>query len=321
MIISKSPLRIPFAGGLSDIRAFAENYGGATVSATIDKYVYVGVKTNVDGYINLKYYDAHEKVRDIEEVKHDHIRESLKLLKLDQIPVDLYIMTDMNYESGLGSSGAVTVAILNALHRFKGEEVTKNQLIEEASYIEIDALEGAAGYHDHSISALGGIQFIEYDGRTVSPRKIDIPEVQRDLFGSRLMFFYTGRHAKTKPSLEILNSNMEAAHDALTEIKHLAYDLQASFLRGDLQNAGRIIQRQQEIKQTLPGNFDDQFVHDIVEKINGLGGQVQIPGGKIGAFVMVYAEEQKQQRIRRELADFYEVKFNLEEQGAQVVEI
>ena len=255
------------------------------------------------------------------EVKHDHIRESLKLLKLEQIPVDLYIMTDMNYESGLGSSGAVTVAILNALHYFKGETVSKKQLIDEASYIEIDALEGAAGYHDHSISALGGIQFIEYDGRKVLPQKGEMPEGQKELFGNRLMFFYTGRHAKTKPSLEILNSNIEKAYEGLSRIKQLAYDLRNAFQEGDLYKAGEIIQSQQEIKQTLPGNFDDQFVHDIVEKVNELGGQVQIPGGKIGAFVMVYAEEQEQQKIRQELADFHEVKFTLEEQGAQVVEI
>ena len=82
MIFAKTPLRIPFGGGLTDLKKYAGRFGGATVSVTIDKYVYVGLKTNVDGYINLKYMDVHEKISTIEDVRHDLIRECLKLMKI-----------------------------------------------------------------------------------------------------------------------------------------------------------------------------------------------------------------------------------------------
>jgi len=318
MIFAKTPLRIPFGGGLTDLRKYAERFGGATVSTTIDKYVYVGLKPNVDGYINLKYMDVHEKVSSIEGVRHDLIRECLKLMKLDQIPVDIYIMCDLNSESGLGSSGALTVSLLHAMHRFKGDTPTRQQLLEEASYIEVDVLDSASGYHDPSICALGGLKLIEYGTDGIRGREIEIPEIQKQVFQDRLLFFYSGRRFKSKPSLDLLNTQMDSALDTMHQIKQVAYDLEKSFLEGNLQHVGELIQHMQNLKQKLPGNFEDEYVVDLIERINKMGAYAQLPGGKIGAFVIIYSHEDQHNRIRSELSDLKEVRLNFSSEGTGV---
>ncbi len=319
MIIAKTPLRIPFGGGLTDLKKYSSEYGGATVSVTIDKYVYVTLKTNVDGYINLKYMDVHEKISRIGDVRHDLIRETLKLMKLDQIPVDIYIMSDLNSESGLGSSGAVTVSLLNAMHRFKGEEVSRQQLLEEASYIEVELLDSASGYHDPSICALGGLKLIEYRDNEISGREIVIPDIQKQVFEDRLLFFYSGKHFKSKPSLDLLNTQMESAIDTMHAIKQVAYDLENAFLSGNLQKVGELIQEQQRLKQTLPGKFNDEYVEQLIERINQLGAYAQLPGGKIGAFVIVYCREDNQNKVRSQLSDLQEVRLKFSYEGTQAV--
>lgn len=318
MIFAKTPLRIPFGGGLTDLKKYAGRFGGATVSVTIDKYVYVGLKTNVDGYINLKYMDVHEKVSKIEDVRNDLIRETLKLMKLDQIPVDIYIMSDLNSESGLGSSGALTVSLLHAMHRFKGEEVSRQQLLEEASHIEVEVLDGASGYHDPAICALGGLKLIEYDSDGIRGREIDIPPIQKKVFRNRLLFFYSGKHFKSKPSLDLLNTQMDTALETMHRIKQVAYDQEKSFLEGNLEKVGELIQTMQSLKQQLPGNFENDYVVDLIERINKLGAYAQLPGGKIGAFVIVYCHEERQNMIRSQLADLQEVKMDFSEGGTAV---
>lgn len=318
MIFAKTPLRIPFGGGLTDLKKYAERFGGATVSTTIDKYVYVGLKPNVDGYINLKYMDVHEKVSSINDVRHDLIRECLKLMKLDQIPVDIYIMCDLNSESGLGSSGALTVSLLHAMHRFKGDEPTRQQLLEEASYIEVDVLDSASGYHDPSICALGGLKLIEYDADGIRGREIEIPEIQKRVFQDRLLYFYSGRHFKSKPSLDLLTTQMDGALDILHQIKQVAYDLEKSFLEGNLQHVGELIQHMQNLKQKLPGNFEDEYVIDLIERVNNMGAYAQLPGGKIGAFVIIYSHEDQHNKIRSELSELKEVRLNFSSEGTEV---
>ena len=299
------------------MKKYSERFGGVTVSVTIDKYIYVGLKTNIDGYINLKYMDVHEKVSKIDDVRHDLIRECLRLMKLDQIPVDIYIMADLNSESGLGGSGALTVSLLHAMHRYKGEEPTQQQLLEEASYIEVDVLDSASGYHDPSICALGGLKLIEYNDGGIRGREIEIPDIQKEVFQSRLLFFYSGKHFKSKPSLDLLNTQMDSALETMHQIKQVAYDIERALLEGNLREVGRLIQEQQLLKQQLPGHFYDDYVGGLIERINKLGGYAQLPGGKIGAFVLVYCHEDQQNKIRSQLADLQEVKINFSSGGSR----
>lgn len=321
MIISKTPFRVPFAGGLSDLPAYAHRFGGVTVSSTIDKYVYIGVKRNVDGYINLKYMDVHEKVTAADDVRHDLIREALFATGLETEPLDVYIMVDLNSESGLGSSGAVTVGLLNAMHAYKGDFPNSLQLFKEAAHIEVENLENASGYHDPAISALGGLKLIEYGPDGIDSRPISIGERFKQEFQESLLFFYTGRHYKSKPSLDLLASQMDNALETVSEMKQNAYQLAEAFARSDLNGVSVAIQAQQSLKQKLPGKFADEYVREVVRRATSNGAGVQLPGGKIGAFLMVCCPDGQQEEIRKEFKDFREVPLRLSERGSTAIEV
>jgi len=321
MIISKTPFRVPFAGGLSDLPAYAHRFSGVTVSSTIDKYVYVGIKRNVDGYINLKYMDVHEKVKAAEDVRHDLIREALYMMELNNEPLDVYIMVDLNSESGLGSSGAVTVGLLNAMHAYKEEAVEPLKLFEEAARIEVQNLGNASGYHDPAISALGGLKLIEYDANGIDSRPISIGDRFKEEFQESLLFFYTGRHYKSKPSLDLLTSHMDGALETLGEMKRNAWTLAEAFTQANLRAVSRGIAVQQELKQKLPGKFSDQYVEDVVSRARKHGAGIQLPGGKIGAFLMVCCPDGQQAAIREEFKAFREVQLALSDHGSTVIEV
>jgi D-glycero-alpha-D-manno-heptose-7-phosphate kinase len=320
MIIAKTPLKIPFAGGLTDLKAFAQRYGGATVSSSIDKYVYVALKDNLGGYFRLKYQDVQEKVAKVAHIKHDLIRESIRLAGLERTPLDIVVMADLAGESGLGSSGAVTVTLLNALYAYQGVHLSQRQLYEKASHIEVDILEGASGYHDPAICALGGLKLIEYRGADITARDIQMTPATRRTFEASLLFFYGGRHHKSKPSLALLSSRIEEATETLEAIKSLAYALERAFRAGDLQRIAEIIGEQQRLKQQLPGHFVDDYVQEVTGRVRKLGAYAQLPGGKIGSFVYVCCPDGQQTAVREALlTDHTEIALKLETGGTQVM--
>lgn len=288
MVMTRTPLRIPFAGGLTDIKGYADRFGGLTISATVDKYIYVAVKRGLEPGFELRYLNAYERAERVDDIRHDHIREAIKLVGLAGSSLDISVMSDLRHEGGLGSSGAFTAALLSALHEHKGEKLSPEAIIAEASRLEMDILEGASGYHDHTIAHLGGLKMIEYRDRL--PRELPLelePGLVERLF-RRLSVFYSGYHAKTKPSLVLLSAGLEGALGILDAIKENAFALRAALLRGDLDACGDCLQRQQDLKQELPGSFVNDFVLETMRRVRSLGARAQIPGGKVGAFLVVY---------------------------------
>ncbi len=318
-VAAKTPLRIPLAGGLTDLRPYAAAHGGVTVSATIDKYVYVALKPNIREVFDLKYQDVHVRPRTIDEISNDLVRETLRLSGSDDTPVELAVMTDLAGESGLGSSGAVTVTLLHALHRLHGREPDAAQLASEAARIEVDILGGASGYHDPTICAYGGLRLIEYDGEGGHPRDLAVAPATLEAFEDSLLLFYSGHHARSKPSLDLLTSHLDEARDRLHEIKALGYALGEAFEAGDLGRIASAIGTMQELKQTLPGSFVDDYVRDVTARVRATGATAQLPGGKISAFVLVCCPDGQHAAVREALSDLREVDFRLEPHGARAV--
>lgn len=321
MIVSKTPLRIPLAGGLTDIKPYAERFGGVTVSATIDKYLYVFLKENLGGYYRLRYQDVQEKVHNVEHIKHEPIREAVKLTGLAGSPLDIVVMADLAGESGLGTSGALAVGLLHAMHAYHGRAVGQEQLYREAAHLEVELLGGASGYHDPTICALGGFKRIEYQGARISAREIIMAPEARRAFEESLLLFYSGRHHKSKPSLELLTSHLAAGLEVLHAIKRLAYELEAALSAGDLAQTAWCIGEMQRLKQQLPGRFEDDYVKDVVARVRQVGAYAQLPGGKIGAFVIVCCPDKQQAAVRAALADLKPVPFRLEAAGSRVFKL
>jgi D-glycero-alpha-D-manno-heptose-7-phosphate kinase len=322
MIVTKTPLRVPFAGGLTDLKRYAGTFLGATCSCCIDKYIYVTLKDNIESGIDLKYMDVHEKVPSLESLKHDLTREALILTGLSEQPMEIHIMTDLNGKSGLGSSGAVTVGLLSAMHAYKGESVSMDHLIKEAAKIEIDILESSCGFHDMSICAFGGCNLIEYDADGVVRRSEVESEDLLTRFWDRFLLFYTGIHRRTKPSLDILEDNMGEAFGILHEMKALAYAMEEALNTGDIERAGRILQDQQDHKIRLPGHFLDPFVEDVMHKAHEIGVAIQIPGGKVGGYIMVHCPSADHLSAAREVfGEYQEIAVGIDRTGTIVTRV
>lgn len=322
MIITKTPLRLPLAGGLTDIKSYAHEFGGVTVSMAIDKFVYVIIKQSLDGFFDLRYTDVHEKVGKSSDIKNDLIREALNVTGLADQPVHLVVMTDLAGESGLGTSGAVCVGLVNAMFQFQGIKKSKQDLLEKAAHIEVDILGGASGYHDPAICASGDIRFIEYDRKGIHVQSLDLSDDIRNRFQSSLLFFYGGHHAKSKPSLNLLETHLDKGLDQLHEIKSLGLELKSTLQSGDIPRAGEIIGEQQRLKMMLPGKFVDDYVQNTVTSIRDLGAFAQLPGGKISAFVMVCCPNGEQEAVRAFMAnDHKEIPFTIERDGTSATAV
>ena len=156
MIIAKTPLRLSFVGGGSDLASFYQSTPGQVICTTIDKYVYAIVKERFDDKIYLNY-SKKESVDHVEEIQHDLIREALKMTGVNH-GVEITTLADIpSSGSGLGSSSAITVALLHSLHTYQNNLVTAEQLAKEACQIEIDILQKPIGQQDQYAVAYGGI--------------------------------------------------------------------------------------------------------------------------------------------------------------------
>lgn len=319
MIVATTPLRLPLAGGLTDLAPYARRFGGETISVTIDKHVYVTVKDDLDGVWDVRYRDTHERTSRSSRLRHDLLRESIGLLGLHDRPIDVDFRVDLAGESGLGTSGALTVSILHALHRLVDAETDPWELLHEAARVEVELLAGASGFHDPAICTLGGLRHLGYDGERVRDLEMRPAAGVRDAFDDALLLFYSGRHAKSKPSLDLLTSHLDEGLPVLHDIRALASELRGAFEQGDLAGVAHCVAEQQRLKQQLPGRFVDDEVEDVVRRVQATGAAAQLPGGKISAFVLVVCPDGQQDAVREALSDLDEVPVQTVDRGATVV--
>src|ERR1700730_4711890 len=193
MIISRTPLRMSFAGGGTDLPAFSERHGGAVLSVTIDKRIRVVVGQRFEGDVRVGYSEV-EIVPDVTQVRHELVREAMRRTGIPR-GIDVLTLADVpSHGSGLGSSSAVTVGLLNALYALQGIAKPAGELAEEACEIEIGALGKPIGRQDQYAAALGGLNLIEFlprgGGVRVSPQVAPDGTIER--LHRSLMLFYTG---------------------------------------------------------------------------------------------------------------------------------
>ncbi len=321
LIVAKAPMRVPFAGGLTDLPESIEMFPGATVSCTIDQYLYCSVKENRGGYFRLRYQDTFEKVSEIGHIKNDVVREALRLVGVVDGGVDVYIAADLPPESGLGSSGALAVALISALRRFQGLDTSARQALELANTLEVRILEGS-GFHDPSICALGGLRRLDYSSDGIHDRVVLRAEDPLfSEFDSSLLFFYGGRHSRSKPSLDLLRANISAGADQLQAMVELVADFEVAVQGADVGGMARVIRDHQALKRALPGAFDDDYVDHVVSLADSVGAAAQLPGGKIGAFILVCCPDGNVDEVRKTFAEFTEAEISLVSAGPVVIEV
>jgi D-glycero-alpha-D-manno-heptose-7-phosphate kinase len=323
LIISRTPLRISFAGGGSDLPAFYRHEPGAVLSTAINKYIYITVNRKFDDKIRASY-SVTEIVDTVDELRHELIREALRLVA-PPCGIEITSISDIPSQgTGLGSSSTYTVGLLNSLYAHLGMQVGSERLAREACLIEIERCAKPIGKQDQYIAAYGGLQFIQFnpDGSVYVDPVICEPQTKLRLQDS-LLLLYTGLTRSADDILREQSANTE--HDgskraSLQRLACLAGQLRQALIANDLDGFGETLHAGWLEKKQLASGISNPAIdrwYETARRNGALGGKVLGAGG--GGFLLLYAHPERFPDIRRALAELRPVPFRLEPQGSKII--
>jgi D-glycero-alpha-D-manno-heptose-7-phosphate kinase len=323
MIISRTPLRMSFVGGGSDLGVYYRENGGAVVSTAVDKYIYVTANRKFDNEIRLSYSKT-ENARTVAEIEHNIVRHALEMLGIEG-GLEITSVADIpSHGTGLGSSSCFTVGLLNVLHAYLGRHISASELGRLSSLIEIEKCLEPIGKQDQYASAYGGFNLIEFkpdESVVVSP--IIMPPSLKAQLESEIVVFYTG---KTRSASAILKDQAAAVashsekRQALDRMVRLAYDLARDMQNGRLDTFGDIMHENWVLKRQLAKGVSSGEIDDWYEAGRWAGAT----GGKIlgagsGGFLMFHAPQDRIPTIRQALDFLRPVPFRFEPNGSQII--
>ncbi len=322
MIISRTPLRMSFVGGGSDLPSYYKKMGGAVLSTTIDKYIYVTVNKKFDNDIRLSY-SITENESSIQQIKHPIVRNTLDLLDI-QGGIEITSISDIPSQgSGLGSSSSYTVALLHALYTYKGKSISKEEMGRLSSYIEIDLCGDRIGKQDQYAAAFGGLNLIEFnedDSVVVSPI-ICKPETIKKMEES-IIVFYTGRTRSASSLLIEQSDNMKQANkrDLMSNMVSLAYDMRDLLENDSIELLGELLDKNWQLKRQMTQGISDAQIDGWY----GKGMSAGATGGKLlgagnGGFIMFFAPKEKHDDIMTAMKDLKRVPFSFDNNGSEIV--
>ncbi|MBF0570609.1 MAG: GHMP kinase [Candidatus Omnitrophica bacterium] len=322
MIISRTPLRMSFSGGGSDIPDYYRHRQGAVVSTAIDKYIYITVNQKFDDLIRVSYSKT-EMVKSIKEVEHNIIREALKMVGITK-GIEVVYMGDIPLGSagiGLGSSSSLAVGVLNALYAYQGRHVSADQLAREACEIELNILKNPIGKQDQYIAAYGGFQHIQFNSdESVFVDPVIFPAETKQALNKKLLLFYTGITRISSSILKEQGQNTPKNIEHVNGLVELSRQLLKKLQANDLHGFGEILHEGWRLKKKLASGITNVEIDDYYEKAlkaGAVGGKILGAGG--GGFLLFYCEEYNQNSVRKALAGLKETPFNFEPQGSKII--
>jgi len=327
MIISRAPLRISLGGGGTDLPFYANKYGGSLITASINRHIYIMMgPRKVERNIKLNYSQT-ELVDNVDNIKHPLIREAMKLTGVTH-GVEIHSMSDLTAGSGLGSSSAFLVALLNGLHYYKGETVSRYKLAEDASDITMGTLKEPIGKQDQYASAFGNLVHLKIapNGKvTVTP--INITHENIRILEKNLMMFYTGY---TRSASDVLEDQKKRSEDKATEedmykyyheIKKIGEQSKKCLEKGNLTRFGEWMNIHWELKKNLSNKMSNTKIDEwykLAMDNGALGGKIIGAGG--GGFLLFYVDKNHdkiQTLMEKEGLVYTPFKFDFE--GARII--
>ena len=320
MIITRTPFRVSFCGGGSDLPAFYQKHGGCVVSAGIQKYMYLSVHPAFDPETVVLKYSQTEIVRNVEEIKHRYYKEIIK--KFGTAGVELVSTADIPAGTGLGSSSSFTVGLLHALYSYTGKYVSKERLAEEACRVELEDLGEPIGKQDQYAAAFGGLHFYSFnsDG-SVFVEPVIMRAESYEKLEDNLLLFYTGGVHSASDILREQGKNVTQGEKEENQLRMcgLARDLRGYLQKNETEMLGEILDESWQLKRTLAGGISSPAIDEYYEtarKNGAAGGKLLGAGG--GGFLLLYADGKNQGRLRRALP-LQEIQFSLDRQGSSVI--
>ena len=323
MIITKTPFRMSFFGGGTDMPEYFSKKKGAVISTTFDKYVYVTVRhlPRFFPHTTEIFYSKIEKISNVEDIQHPLVRNAMKYLDMHELHIAYD--ADLPARTGLGTSSAFAVGLLNAFYCLKEKFASKEKLADDAIYVERVLCAEAGGWQDQIASSFGGFNRIDFEGNEYKVTPLIINRTRKEELNNNLMLFFTGY---TRFSAEIQKDTKKALSDE-EKLKHLdemmkVVDKAQNILEDstiDLDEFGRLLDVTWNLKKSISNSISNDAIDELYEKAKkagALGGKLLGAGG--GGFLLFYVPLAKQDNVRRALR-LMEVPFKFEKGGTRVV--
>ena len=324
MIVTRTPVRIPLGGGGTDLPSYYTQYGGFLTSAAIDKYIYVTVNKRFEPSFRISYSQT-EICDSADEIAHPIVREAVKLLDIEG-GIEITSIADVPSNTGLGTSSAFTVGLLNALHTYKREKLSAKELAEEACYIEIQLLKEPIGKQDQYVAAYGGIISMEIDRLgNVELKPVLLSEDTLDQLESNTLLFYTGIRRNAS---EVLASQSQAASldkekviESMHKIKDIGHQIKRAFEAENLAHFGELLDLHWQTKKQLSDKISQTQMdewYNTARQNGALGGKIMGAGG--GGFFMFYCNNDKN-GFRKLMGKqgLKEMRFRIDFEGSKVL--
>jgi len=323
MIISRTPFRISFFGGGTDYPAWYRQHGGAVLAATINKFCYLTCRYLPPFFEHRirVVYSKIESCQKVDEIMHPSVRESLRYLKIER-GMEIHHDGDLPGRSGMGSSSAFTVGLLNALQALQGRAVGKKHLAEQSIHLEQEVLKETVGSQDQVCATYGGvnrISFLQNGDFTVQPMTLTQERLAE--LNSHLLLFYTGIKRTASEVASSYAAGMEERASLLTRM-HDYVDQSCSILNSNqnLTAFGELLHQAWQAKRALSDKVSNSRVDalfDEARKAGAIGGKLLGAGG--GGFILLFVPPEKQAKVRKQLNRLIEVPFEFEFSGSQII--
>ncbi len=323
MIISRTPTRISFAGGGSDMPAYYRRHGGAVISTAIKRFIYITVNPKFDNRVRLSYSKT-EEVDRAADVEHRLFRAVLEQQEIEG-GVEITSVADIpSHGSGLGSSSSFAVGLLNALHAYNGRFVSAELLARQACEIEIERLKDPIGKQDQYAAAFGGVNFIQFNpDETVDVQPLTHHWTTIKKIESSILVFYTGLTRGAAPILAEQQANVDTDAKKRELVKHLvrlAYQFRDDITEDNVEFFGEMLHESWMLKRQLASGVSSSMIDLVYEKARSagaIGGKILGAGG--GGFLLVTAPAERHAAIVKALGQLRLVPMHFERQGSLIV--
>lgn len=322
MIITKTPFRMSFFGGGTDMENFFREHGGAVLSTTFDKYCYVNVRhlPRFFDYSTELSYSKTERVTDIKAIQHPAIRNAMKMLDMHEIR--LTYEADLPARSGLGTSSSFAVGMLNAFYALKGKYVDKKKLADEAIYLERVLCREVGGWQDQIAASFGGFNRINFNTNGYEVLPVIISPERKKKLNQNLLMFFTGF---TRFSSEVQKANALSKSDKTAQLKEILSLVNSAERvltdnNSDLDEFGRLLDCTWRLKRQTGTAVSTNSIDNLYAKgieAGALGGKLLGAGG--GGFLVFYVQPERQDSVRWAMRDLMYIPFEFEEGGTRVI--
>lgn len=333
MLIARTPVRISFGGGGTDLAAYYERFGGMVVSASINKYIYGIVTKNFDTTFQVISAD-YRTILNVPTDGSTYVNNNLEL-RLSQViyeyfnlrrPINVFIASEVPPGTGLGSSSTTSVTLCNIFSTLLGQSMNKAQLAETAYEIETQRMEAPIGKQDQYAAAFGGLNCFEFTSEGVRVTPLNVTATTVRSFERRLMLFYTGA---TRQARDILHEQRSGSGqrsgrtvESLHQIKALGWQIKEAIEAGRLDDFGVLLDQSWQHKKQLASGVTNEFINTAyaAAQANGaIGGKITGAGG--GGFLMLYCHEERQEAVRTALSELglQQIRFAFEFEGTRIL--